>query len=106
VSSGCSDTLYLAVDPEQPFTRLIETVADQYPESPPYGGIHDEVIPHVTVAEPKTEREFDSISREFTRASADKLPIESWAQEVWLMDHIGGNWIKRAAKNCCRLAQT
>lgn len=90
-----SDTLYLAVEPEQPFRKLIEAVADKYPESPPYGGIHDDVIPHVTVAEPKTESEFNSIIQEFALASVGKLPIKAWAREVWLMDHMGSRWIKR-----------
>jgi 2'-5' RNA ligase len=41
--------LWLAPEPSEPFVALTNAVADRYPEHPPYGGEHDEVIPHLTV---------------------------------------------------------
>jgi 2'-5' RNA ligase len=88
------DTLYLAVEPERPFRELVEAVAEQYPESPSYGGVFDEVIPHVTVAERTMDGEFKDIAREFALASKGRLPIEGLADEVWLMDYEEGVWSK------------
>src|SRR5262245_40443086 len=45
------DVAWLAPDPDEPFRALIAAVVARYPEYPPYEGIHDEVIPHLTVAE-------------------------------------------------------
>ena len=88
------DWLYLAVEPDRPFRELAEAVAEQYPESPPYGGGFDEVFPHVTLAENSTGAEFEEIETEFAAASAGRLPIEGLATEVWLMDFKGGAWSK------------
>lgn len=90
-----SDTLYLAVEPDQPFKNLINAVVNQYPESPPYGGVSDEVVPHVTVAEPKEESAFERIRWEFALASKGRLPIEALAKEVWLMNYEKGIWSKQ-----------
>src|SRR4051794_7711338 len=40
--------LYLAPHPAEPLRALIETVAARYPDTPPYGGIFSEVVPHLT----------------------------------------------------------
>jgi 2'-5' RNA ligase len=41
------EVAWLAPDPAEPFKALIEAISSQYPEHPPYEGIHDEVIPHL-----------------------------------------------------------
>ena len=91
------DTLYLAVEPEQPFRDMIKAVADRYPESPPYGGAIDDVIPHVTVAEETPGVDFRDIAKEFASASREKLPIECKAHEIWLMDYEDNFWSKTIA---------
>ncbi len=96
------DTLYLAVEPEQPFMDMVEAVADRYPESPPYGRAVEEVIPHVTVAEETPGAEFGDITSEFAEASRGILPIWGMAHEIWLMDYQNRVWSKTAA---FRLAQ-
>jgi hypothetical protein len=47
--------LWLAPEPSEPFVALTNAVADRYPEYPPYGGEHDEVIPHLTVGHRATD---------------------------------------------------
>ena len=42
---------WLAPEPAAPFIALTEALAAAFPEYPPYGGIHDTVIPHLTLAE-------------------------------------------------------
>lgn len=91
------DTLYLAVEPEQPFKDLVVAVANRYPESPPYGGAVDEIIPHVTVAEETPDVEFRDIAWEFASSSKGQLPIEGMADEIWLMDYKDGVWSKTVA---------
>ncbi|HSK53190.1 MAG TPA: 2'-5' RNA ligase family protein [Clostridia bacterium] len=44
------DTLWLAPVPAEPFVALTEAVVAAFPGHPPYEGIHDEVIPHCTIA--------------------------------------------------------
>lgn len=87
-----SDTLYLAVEPEGPFVEMAEAVLSLYPESPLYGRVSDEVVPHVTVAEPTIRTEFTGIAREFALASKGRLPIYAFADAVWLMEYEEGVW--------------
>lgn len=46
-----SQILYLAPEPSGPFVELTNALASEFPDFPPYEGIHDDVVPHVTVAE-------------------------------------------------------
>jgi 2'-5' RNA ligase len=86
--------LYLAPEPAEPFRRLTEAVAAAYPAHPPYGGVFEEVIPHLTVAEGDRET--------LLRAEAEIrqwLPIQSRAVEVTLLEEIEpdpGRWEPRA----------
>jgi 2'-5' RNA ligase len=80
--------VYLAPAPSERFSALIGAVADRFPNYPPYGGIHDEVIPHLTVAECEREgscADPDAILGEVERAISGVVPIEARADEVWLM---------------------
>jgi hypothetical protein len=43
--------LYLAPEPSRPFVGLTNALWREFPDYPPYGGIHDEVVPHATVGE-------------------------------------------------------
>ena len=45
------DVLWLDPHPAALFGELTRVVWDAFPEYPPYGGAHDEVIPHLTVAQ-------------------------------------------------------
>ncbi|MFV0307655.1 MAG: 2'-5' RNA ligase family protein [Desertimonas sp.] len=42
--------LYLVPEPARPFRDLTVALAAEFPDCPPYGGEHDEVVPHLTVA--------------------------------------------------------
>lgn len=46
-----TEVLWLAPQPDTPFRQLIQAVWRVFPDHPPYGGIHDDVQPHLTVAE-------------------------------------------------------
>lgn len=45
------DVLWLDPQPAQPFRDLTTAVSTAFPEYPLYGGAHDNVVPHLTVAE-------------------------------------------------------
>lgn len=49
-------TTYLAPEPAGPFIAMTAALVRAFPEFPPYGGEHAEVIPHLTVADGDTER--------------------------------------------------
>ena len=43
------EVAWLAPEPDEPFRRLTGLLASRYPDYPPYEGIHDDVVPHLTV---------------------------------------------------------
>lgn len=49
-------TAYLAPEPSEPFVTMTAALFRAFPEFPPYGGEHADVIPHLTVAHGDAER--------------------------------------------------
>jgi len=45
------EILWLAPEPPEPFVAMTEAVVARFPDYPPYGGIHERIVPHLTVAE-------------------------------------------------------
>lgn len=45
------DVLWLAPVPSAPFASLTAAICKAFPLYPPYGGLHDEPLPHVTVGD-------------------------------------------------------
>ena len=75
---------YLAPVPAEPFVELMRAVEARWPEYPPYGGLHDDPIPHLTVGECRLEL-------------ALPLPLACRADEVLLIEENapGGQWLVR-----------
>jgi 2'-5' RNA ligase len=84
--------LYLAPEPDEPFRRLTLAIWDSFPEIPPYGGNHPDIVPHLCVAQVADEKLLDRIAEEFTQASQKGLPTHAVAAEVALMDTKSGRW--------------
>jgi 2'-5' RNA ligase len=86
--------LYLAPDPVEPFVAMTEAVAAAYPDFPPYEGIFDSIVPHLTVAE--------GLPALLTRAEGEVrpwLPILADAHEVVLLEELAAEparWHARA----------
>lgn len=77
--------VWLSPVPDQPFARLTERLAAAFPDFPPYGGAHDEVVVHLTVladAEP-------AAMRDLAEHVAPHLPITGRATEVVLLGRTG-----------------
>ncbi len=66
--------LYLPPEPAAPFQQLIVLVAQHFPESPPYGGLYREVIPHLTVADTEDEAVLASVEAELAPLLEPRLP--------------------------------
>ena len=82
------EVAWLAPEPTEPFKGLIELIVSRYPDYPPYEGIHDDVIPHLTVAEggPALQDEVDA-------ALTPSLPLEAETREVTLIiEDESGQW--------------
>lgn len=83
------ETLYLSVEPVEPFVALTRRLAEGFPQFAPYGGRHKEVVPHLTVAH--GEPDVDRVARELSPA----LPaggIEARCTEFVLMENSSGLW--------------
>lgn len=78
---------WLAPEPPEPFKELTEKIVSRYPDYPPYEGIHDEVIPHLTVAEGDAD-----LQDEVDAALTPELPIEAEAKEVTLIVEDEAGW--------------
>lgn len=62
--------VWLEPEPSAPFVRLIEALGREFPDFPPYGGFHDTIIPHLTIAA-DDRRQLDSVAE----AAARLLPF-------------------------------
>lgn len=85
---GLDAVLWLAPEPAEPFVRLTSAIATAYPAYPPYGGDHDEVIPHLTMAT-ADPAQFDRLEAEI-RAH---LPVRRAVDRAALLvEDAGGRW--------------
>jgi hypothetical protein len=85
------ETAYLAPDPAEPFAELTRRLAAAFPAFPPFGGAHDEIVPHLTVAHG------DATSAARAAAELVKLldaagPIRAMCREVELLENSTGMW--------------
>jgi 2'-5' RNA ligase len=79
-------TTYLAPLPPEPFVALARAIVRRWPEHPPYGGVHDTIVPHVTI--PPEHVELDRL--------AALGPIPARAEEARLIVEEPGRWTTRA----------
>ncbi|MFF7474257.1 2'-5' RNA ligase family protein [Streptomyces sp. NPDC008092] len=84
--------LYLAPEPDLPFRRLTEAIADRWPQTPPFGGQFDEVVPHLTIAQGQD----DAVLEEAEAGLRSRLPVTAPAPPVDLMVHDGTRRQQRA----------
>jgi 2'-5' RNA ligase superfamily len=86
------DVLYLDPNPASPFRDLTAAIVDCWPETPPYGGMFDEVIPHLTVVHGVGE---DALREAETDVSS-RLPVRARIAEARLYVFDGARWSPRA----------
>ena len=73
--------VWLGPADEPPFRALTELAAEAYPECSPYGGVHEDVVPHLTIGQGGCPAEL----RATAEAVRPQLPIAAEATEVTLM---------------------
>jgi 2'-5' RNA ligase len=82
------EVAWLAPEPAEHFRHLTELLAARYPAFPPYEGIHDDVVPHLTVG-----RGDAAFQDEVEAALTPHLPISAHAGEVTLIvEDESGRW--------------
>ena len=74
---------YLAPEPPDPFARLTQAIVERWPDYPPYEGIHDTVVPHLTVAYGD-----DALLAEVEADVTRHLPIEAHVVEALLLEEV------------------
>jgi hypothetical protein len=77
-----SGVLYLAPEPPGLFVDLVSALTEAFPEYPLSEGIHDVVIPHVTVADGDDEELFARIRSDVE----PRLPVACRASEAMLVE--------------------
>lgn len=82
--------VWIEPEPGDPFRRLTAAVVDRWPDHPPYGGLFDEVIPHLTIVEAEHD---DPPLAAIEAQVAGGLPFRSRADrlELWRQDP-DGRW--------------
>ncbi len=79
---------YLAPRPTAPFVQLTSATQARWPECQPYGGVFDEVRPHVTIG-------FGDRPVADLADLEGRLPIAMEATELWLLEQSAGRWRTR-----------
>lgn len=80
--------LWLAPRPAEPLIAIIEALAAQFPEHPPFEGQFPSIVPHLTVAVSDDPDLLDRIEADL----GSQLPIQIRVQEVALYEHTAGGW--------------
>jgi 2'-5' RNA ligase len=84
---------YLAPDPPEPLSRLTEAIVEGWPDYPPYEGIHEIVIPHLTVACGD-----EGVLAEVDADVMPRLPVGAHVAEAVLLEELepDARWGERA----------
>jgi hypothetical protein len=69
--------------PAEPFVAMTEGTVARFPAYPPYGGIHDRIVPHLTVAQAELD--------ETAARVQPLLPLRSRVETVVLYEHVDAN---------------
>ena len=87
------DVVYLVPEPDDELRACMRALFDRFPEWPPYGGIHEEVIPHATLAEGV---DGPAVRGEIERRLAPHLPHRCQARDVSLLEELDARtWRER-----------
>ncbi len=84
-------TTYLAPDPPEPFVALTIALVKQFSMSHPYGGAHEGVIPHLTVAHGDAFHASEAALALEQRLRASE-PVRTACSSVTLIENSSGRW--------------
>ena len=81
--------VWLAPRPSLPFADLTAAVWQRWPGYPPYEGVHDEVVPHLTVGHASGDAGLDAAEVEIRT----RLPVSGRAEHLTVMtEDDTGRW--------------
>lgn len=82
------EVVYLAPEQTHEVRELTDALARRWPDFPPYGGLFEQVVPHLTVVDTP-----DAALRERARKEAEAgLPVRAVAREAALWVHDDDGW--------------
>lgn len=85
------DVLYLEPEPSQLFSALTAAIAAEWPEHPAYEGLHEAVVPHLTVAHGE-----DDLLERIRGEVEPRLPLRTRVSEAKLfVEDEAGRWQER-----------
>jgi 2'-5' RNA ligase len=84
-------TAYLAPEPAAPFIALTEALFREFPQFPPFGGAHESIVPHLTVANGDAS-EATVAEAELEDVIRSNGPISSVCSSVSLLENSTGLW--------------
>jgi 2'-5' RNA ligase len=84
--------LYLVPEPADGLRHLIEAIAERWPETPPYEGRFEDIVPHLTVADGVDEE----VAGEIEAALRPSLPIRAHLGGACLYEFDGARWQRLA----------
>jgi 2'-5' RNA ligase len=83
--------VFLAPEPATPFSSLTGALHRRFPGFPPYGGIHDVVIPHLTVSD-SPDADADALETELRSALPRPDGIACACRQLELIGNASGRW--------------
>ena len=83
--------LYLAPEPSAPFVAMTEALVQAFPAFPPFGGVHDRIVPHLTVAQ-GDEQLLQQADAELHAALQLHGPVSVRCRELQLLRNVDGRW--------------
>ena len=86
-----SETTYLAIAEPAPFIALTRAATEAFPGFRPYGGAHDSVVPHLTVAHGNAD-ESGKAEIELRRRLEARGGIQGECTSVVLVENSTGRW--------------
>jgi hypothetical protein len=85
--------VHLAPEPASAFGRVTAAVHERWPEHPPYGGVIDVVVPHLTIGDGLDGPAAESLEAEASQALTHHGPIVGQATHVDLITwRAGAGW--------------
>lgn len=96
--------LYLTPEPAAPFVKLIEAIARQFPEYPPYEGRHHTIVPHLTIAD-GGDAQVAAAEAELLALMKQHGPVRSICDGVRLIENSSGRWKEHVAGTKAKLHQ-
>ena len=87
--------VWLRPEPDDGFRALTEAMAAAFPDCPPYEGVYDDIVPHLTVGQNLDEHQQAEAFQEMTDGLRAK-PIELTVREVALYaSDPAGEWTRQ-----------